>query len=696
MTAERKLETTLFLVLFLTFSYFYQGGGANQNARLDMIRSIVELGQLNLKPFTGTHDTVRIEGKVYSNKAPGVSLVGVIPYYLVSRLQSPITAVFSPVFYHLFSGYLVTVLVVGLASAFGGVIFFRLLGLFHEPPGPRLICTAGLFLGTPVFAYSTALYGHVPGMVLALVCFYLLYKYLVLRPEAPRSRVYVFLAGLSGAAAVLFEYPTAFLVAVPGLYCIIRAILAEPRRATRLTWFVLGLAAPAVVLGGYNYLVFGHPVHMAYFNQAGLRAGYDGRPQAFFQFGPKTANILFQITFGDWRGFFHLAPFLILAFPGMVYFARQRGLRSLLATLWMVVLTYYFFTLLYPYWYGGKSLGPRHSMEMLPYLVFLGFFFVVRFPRLAAVAAAISIFFMLMATSVRPEEYEAHPLRIYYFYNFKEGNLSIRGEPTFIQAGKFNSFNLGQVAGLSGQASLLPLYCLWTAGGWLMIKFSRGRNRSGDGVSRAGMDSSWLKAIVGILLINLAVQVIGFFRQGEIKSALEDLSTTGVFRVPEDKIPQSHVQGQIIAGPFLGVWELLKTFEPGDKIELKIQHAAAGREGGFYMVAYGDKNRDGKPDAELARSPFLKAARSGGWSRWSFSAPEGTVFVGYALDADTRVFYERAGWKDSDLSSTMYYSNQSQGPPALVAAPRSINMAVEVAGTERVPGKVDVEDDSGM
>lgn len=674
--SDRKLQITLFLVLFFSFGYFYQGGGANQNARLDQIRSMVELGQFNLKPFAGSHDIVRIKGKVYPNKAPGISLIGVVPYFLVSRLKSLIVEMSSTTFYHLFSCYLVTVLVVGLPSAWGGLIFYRLLGLFHQSPVPRLICTLALFLGTPAFAYATALYGHMLGLVLALVCFYLLYKYLVLRPAAPHARFFLFLAGLSGSAAVVVEYGTVIIVVVLSLYCLTRALLNSLQRGKLFVFFLLGALIPAVIMGLYNYRVFGSPFYVAYFNKSGLHAGYHGRPQKFFQLGPKTVHTLFQISFGPFRGFFHLAPFLIVAFPGIYYFARKGGSISLLLTLWVLVLTYFFLTLLYPYWYGGKALGPRHSMEVLPYLVLLGFFFVIRYPRLSAVLAAGSIFFMLAATSVRPEEYVAHPFRDLYFYSFLHGALSIRGEPTFIQAGSFNSFNLGEVAGLSGQLSLAPLYLVWFTGGLFMIKFKRKKPTAGSGRAVPGINPGWLKMTFGLLLVILVVQVVSLVNQSKLRGRLEDLSGANAFKVPAAEAPLSHIQSQLTTGPFLAMWELLQPFSAGDRIEVKIQHAVAGKRGGFYMVAYGDKNKDGKPDVELARSPYLKARNAGEWSQWAFPAPEGRLFVGNAWRDEARVFYGRTGWKKQKLSSTMYFSRQ--GPPVLTTGPRSINMTVEV------------------
>ena len=247
---ERKVELLLFLLLFFSFAYFYQGGGANQNARLNQIRSIVELHQLNLGPFAGSHDIVQVGRKTYPNKAPGTSLVGVIPYYLVSRLKPVLVTWFSESFYQLFSCYLVTVLVVSLTCALGSVVFFRLLGLFSPRIVPRLLCTIALFLGTPAFAYSTMLYGHMVGSMLTLFSFYLLYKYTCLQPDAPHAFFFVFLAGLSGGWAVVTEYPTSLIVFSLSLFCIIYSF----SRANHKIW-AGSLLFLSLLLLGVTFLV---------------------------------------------------------------------------------------------------------------------------------------------------------------------------------------------------------------------------------------------------------------------------------------------------------------------------------------------------------------------------------------------------------------------------------------------------------
>lgn len=678
---NNKLEITLFFVLFLSFAYFYQGGGANQNARLGQMRAVVEQGQLH---FGGvrvpTHDIVNVEGKNYPNKAPGMSLVGVGPYYLISRLKGTLTGLFSEDFYHLFSCWLVGVLIVGLPCALGGVVFFRLLGLFHPAIAPRLISTLALFLGTSAFAYSTVIYGHMVSSVLTVISFYLLLKYLVLEPDAPRGSLFIFLSGLAGGWAVVTEYPSAAIVTLLSVYCLVRGFGRTGSRAFRFGWFLAGLILPAGVLIGYNYLVFHNPFYIAYFDKrAAAHSAYKDGPLLGFQ-TRKLMEALYQTSFGPFRGFFHLSPFLILLLPGGFYLAREKGSRSLLPILIVLISGYFFINTLYPYYYGGKAFGPRHAMEMLPYMVLLAFFFVVRFPRISAFLAAVSIFLVLTATAVRFEEYARHPFRDLYFYSFFGGYLSINPETTFqsnsVVSSLFNAFNLGQVAGLRGQLSLLPLYLIWLTGGVVMMKFSRKRGDDLSGGSGAGSSPGMMKAVWIILIGLLALGIFNLISQLQLQSTLKELSGAGAFRVSGAVAPVPHIQLRTTPGHSLQVWEVVKPYSTKDTVTVKVQHAASGNEGGFFIVAYGDKNNDGRPDLELGRSSFLTARSAGDWSYWTLPAPEGRLFVGNTWNESARVFFDRTGWGHKDLSPTMYYS--SSGPPTLSTGPRSTNLVIEI------------------
>lgn len=683
----KKLELVIFLILFISFSYFYQGGGANQNARLGQMRAVIEKGQLHYQGIrVPTHDIINRDGKIFPNKAPGISLSGIVPYFIISRLEGIITDYSSSDFYYLFSCYVITVLVVALPCAFGGVIFFRLLGIFHPAAVPRLICTMALFLGTPAFAYSTVLYGHMVSSVLTIIGFYLLYKYLILEPDSSHPGIYIFLAGLASGWAVVTEYPSALIVTVLALYCLIHSIIRNGLLSFRFGYFIIGIFFPAIVMFGYNYLVFDNPFYIAYFDEsAAPHAAYrEGGLLGLNIQGRQFLKALYQTSFGPFRGFFHLSPFLILIVPGIYYFVRKKGHRALFFIIWILAAVYFFINSIYPYWYGGKALGARHAMEILPYLVLLSLFFVARFPRISALFCAVSIIFMLMATSVRPEEYVAHPFRDLYFYAFLNGDLSLNHEATFqtnsVISSSYNSFNLGEAAGLKGQLSLIPLYITWLIGGIFMINYSKKKDTYPEAGGFGEVVNRQQKLLIVLLIAILVVGIINIIYQFQLRSYLEEISGAGEFRLNKSQEPSAHVQTRTSPGHRVQVWEVKKDHTVGDMLKVKIQHAAAGKEGGFYIVAYGDKNNDGRPDIELGRSPFLTARGAGDWSYWTVAAPDGKIFVGNTWEEGARVFFDRKGWSGNDFSSDMFYA--TKGVPSHSTGPRSTNMALEIVEQE--------------
>src|SRR5690242_442746 len=64
----------------LSYAYFYQAGGWNQNSRFALVRAIVERHTLRIDDYAAhTGDRALWEGHFYSDKAPGASLVAVVP-----------------------------------------------------------------------------------------------------------------------------------------------------------------------------------------------------------------------------------------------------------------------------------------------------------------------------------------------------------------------------------------------------------------------------------------------------------------------------------------------------------------------------------------------------------------------------------------------------------------------------------------
>src|SRR6202035_5763795 len=75
----------LFSVIFISYAYFYEGAGWNQNSRLDMVRAMVEQGTLRIDAYhQNTEDKAFANGHYYSDKAPGLALLAV-PVAAVTR-----------------------------------------------------------------------------------------------------------------------------------------------------------------------------------------------------------------------------------------------------------------------------------------------------------------------------------------------------------------------------------------------------------------------------------------------------------------------------------------------------------------------------------------------------------------------------------------------------------------------------------
>jgi hypothetical protein len=70
---NRKRAFLIGAVAFVSFAYFYGGGGWNQNSRFDLLRAIIEQHTLRIDAYhDNTEDKAHFAGHDYSDKAPGL------------------------------------------------------------------------------------------------------------------------------------------------------------------------------------------------------------------------------------------------------------------------------------------------------------------------------------------------------------------------------------------------------------------------------------------------------------------------------------------------------------------------------------------------------------------------------------------------------------------------------------------------
>jgi hypothetical protein len=116
-----------------------------------------------------------------------------------------------------------------------------------------------------------------------------------------------------------------------------------------------------------------------------------------------------------------------------------------------VVIAYFLFQAGYAFWDGGASVGPRHFLPALPFLVFLVAFALAneRLRRVGRVLIVISIAVLALVVSTNPLFGDPH-------YGFGGQNPFVDQTLRDLKNGAWQN-NWGVILGLHGALSLLPL-----------------------------------------------------------------------------------------------------------------------------------------------------------------------------------------------------------------------------------------------
>lgn len=470
-TAGRRIQWILFTVSFITFSYFHQGGGWNQNVRFAMVRAMVEEGNLwidsyliyvGMKTAQG-HQLVRLpvrngeftlEGKNYAlswpnadgrviplnsiydgqtrvagqqltfvqpeqvavsgdvsfykghfhpAKGPGGTFVAVPAYFLIYNLERILGVDPDDWWTLTLNAWMTTALSIGLLSALGCVLFFRL-GMKLSDGGAleSLLTTLTFGFGTMFFLYATAFYEHNVIAVALLGSFYLMYRVKEAEDSSNdrlsdrRIRVYLSLAGLSAGCAAITNYIMAIVALLLGFYLILSI-----RRKGGWLWYGLGLLGPFLLICAYNTTCFATPFTTNYSYENPI---FKTESKAFLDiFLWPQLEVLPMVLVSPFRGLFVTAPILLVGLFGLIMWTRDRGTR---AEAWLIISIITFFLLFivtFNGWHGGWAVSPRYLVPMIPFLALPVVFGFRRFFKTACALAALSVAISLLITAVDPQ-----------------------------------------------------------------------------------------------------------------------------------------------------------------------------------------------------------------------------------------------------------------------------------------------------
>lgn len=360
----------------------YTHGWNTQDAtRLSLTQAVLEHGEVTIDRYGTPTDRAERDGRLYTDKAPGLSLLAIPPVAAV-RAAEQVAGSRAPLLWESAPRlWLVRAAVLGPFL----LLLTWLLGRFAEGlvPGSGAATAVAGALGTMLGPLSTILFAHVPAACLAFVAYVLL--------ATGQGRRRLVLAGAAAGTAVLVEYQAGLAVAAVAAYGLWR------HGRALLVPFVAGAAPAAVVLAVYDTVAFGAPWRLSYGYVSGAFA--DQQAGGVFGIGlPRLDSLLSMLVGG--RGLLVVSPVLVAAGVGLLLLRRRApGDAALCAA---VVVLYAALTAGYFLPYGGYSPGPRFFAPALPFLLLGLPPALARWPRAVAGLLALSVVLMTLNAMTWP------------------------------------------------------------------------------------------------------------------------------------------------------------------------------------------------------------------------------------------------------------------------------------------------------
>ena len=377
-----RVVTGLFaLLVLLVVPVFPHFVSPNEMTRWALAASVVEDRSLEVTQRARLlgprmEDVAEVDGRLFSNKAPGTTLVA-LPGYLAARPFAGPPSV---------SSLRTSLTAMRLAGATLPVLLLAVVFARLAPEEGRSEALYGLLFATPLLTYSLLLFAH------ALVAACLFGAWAALFAPGPgASATRDVAAGALLGLAVLSEYPAA----IPALVLVAVAAWRAPVRLLRI---VLGGLPFAALLAAHNAACFGSPFRLS----SGLEKDPSFRElakQGLFGVGLPRPAILARLLLDPSKGLLVFTPLLLLLPSGLAAARRRlspRGFASLVLVPLALLLTYAG----YPNWHGGFTVGARYLVGALPFLLLpLAF---VRWGPLATALAGASTAAVAITTLVFP------------------------------------------------------------------------------------------------------------------------------------------------------------------------------------------------------------------------------------------------------------------------------------------------------
>ena len=501
---QRRLAAVVGAALFVSYAYFYEAGGWNQNSRFALIRAILERHTLQIDAYQlHTGDRALWRDHYYTDKAPGASLLALGPVQaarLVSRAAGVDPASFPGIAW---TSYVAAVVTSGFFTVVAALCVFWLSLRWGASTAAALFAATAYGVSSPAWAYATLFMGHGQTAGCLMIAF--------AAADAlgngtdggevdpAQTGRLGWIIGLAGGWAVVTEFPAAIPAILIGLLAIARlkpsafdlaeadpdALEGSRRVAARGVFALIlriagGIVIAAIPLLIYNALAFGSPFHIGYSSEEGFKELHTG----FFGITYPRLSTLYELLFGSYRGLLPVSPLMAAAPVGLALLARNHRLGPALVA-GGVGAYYLLLNASYFFWEGGWAFGPRQMTAALPFIA-LGLAPLWDVGRqagrgllLAGWIWGTAMTLIAVSTTPQPPASIKAPMSELLWPAFRAGDLSLNPQ-TFVHnsvdvehlrggGDPHAAWNLGELAGLRGLSSLLPLALVWAAAALLIV-----------------------------------------------------------------------------------------------------------------------------------------------------------------------------------------------------------------------------------
>jgi hypothetical protein len=487
--STRSTAIRVFVSLWIIFSVHWATDFVREHF---LVLSIVERHTFALDGFEDLHPDifVHIDGHSYHGANPGISMVGAIPYFVLSPIvdriaerelasrppgggeepeyndprrarrefYAEVRARGLDVRFGLI-GLVTQVFANAPLSALGGSVFFLVLigaGLSRRTALGGTLLYA---VGTPVFMRSAYLNQNLAVGIFGFLAFALLWN--------PGTwcgwsrRVRYALAGACAGLALLSDYSGGLILALLGLYVLLRQLDEDrwPEAIRSSLWYVAGSVPPVLVLWYYQWSAFGFPFYPPQHYMPPVEwsdLGYQGVA------GP-SPDLAWMLLIDPRFGLLVNTPVIILALGAPFLAARGSFLprRESLLMCAVGVLFLLFFSSVH-YTRLQYITGIRYMVPVIPFLVLAAIPLLLRLPRALTygivVVSVIINWGLAMGRPLNDEGSIVESLARIYLGGFQLPALNTLSRMSASYVPGASSFSAGVVLVVTG----IVLYAVWT------------------------------------------------------------------------------------------------------------------------------------------------------------------------------------------------------------------------------------------